>query len=149
LPLRNLRKEGKGMDHVERALELNRSGYNCAQSVFCAFSDITGVEEKTALSIAAGLGGGVRAGEVCGAVSGAALVLGALYPFCDSTDYEAKQRIASLAREFCARFKEKYGTVRCDELLKRTEGEEKRYKYCPDYVRDCAQLLEEMIAEQK
>lgn len=137
------------MDHAARALGINRGGYNCAQSVLCAFSDLTGLDEKTSLSIAAGLGGGVRSGEVCGAVSGAALVLGMLHPFTDSSDFEAKQRIASLTREFCARFREKYGTVRCDELLKRTEGEEKRYKYCPDYVRDCAQLLEEMIAEQK
>ena len=137
------------MDHVERALEINRSGYNCAQSVLCAFSDLTGLDEKTSLAIAAGLGGGLRSGEVCGAVSGAVLVLGMLYPFADSADFEAKQRIAALAKELCAGFKEKYGTVRCAELLKRTEGEEKRYKYCPDCVRDCAQLLEEMIAKQK
>ena len=137
------------MDHVERALEINRGGYNCAQSVLCAFSDLTGLDEKTSLAIAAGLGGGLRSGEVCGAVSGAVLVLGMLHPFTDSTDYEAKQRIASLAQEFCACFKDKYSTVRCNVLLTRTAGEEKRYKYCPDYVRDCAQLLEEMIAEQK
>ena len=77
------------MDHVARALELNQGGYNCAQSVLCAFSDLTGLEEKTALAIAAGLGGGLRSGEVCGAVSGAVLVLGALFPFDDSTDYDA------------------------------------------------------------
>ena len=29
----------------------------------------------------------------------------------------------------------------------RTAGEEKRYRYCGDYVRDCAALLDEMLAE--
>ena len=135
------------MDHVSRALEINRSCYNCAQSILCAFSDRTGLDEKTSLRLAAGLGGGLRSGEVCGAVSGAVLVLGALYPFEDSADQKAKQRIAALAREFCARFREKYGVLRCDELLERTAGQDKRYRYCPDYVRDCAQLLEEMIGE--
>ena len=137
------------MDHVARALELNQGGYNCAQSVLCAFSDLTGLDEKTALAIAAGLGGGLRSGEVCGAVSGAVLVLGALYPFDDSSDYHAKQRIAGLAREFCTRFREKYGVITCRELLERTAGMEKRYCFCPDYVEECAQLLEDMIAEQK
>ena len=136
------------MNHVERAMELTRGGYNCAQGVFAAFSDITGVSESDALRIAAGLGGGVRAGEVCGAVSGAALVLGAVYPFTASSDKDAKYRIANLAKDFCARFKEKYGTLTCTGLLERTAREEKRYRYCIDYVRDCAEQLEQMMAEQ-
>ena len=136
------------MDHVARAVEINRSGYNCAQSVLCAFSDLTGLSESDSLRLAAGLGGGLRSGEVCGAVSGAVLVLGAVYPFTDSADKAAKFRIADLAKEFCARFREKYGVVTCRELLERTAGEEKRYRYCIDYVRDCAELLEQMMAEQ-
>ena len=63
------------MDHVSKALELNRGGFNCAQSVLCAFSDVTGLGRDDSLRLAAGLGGGVRSGEVCGAVSGAVLVL--------------------------------------------------------------------------
>ena len=78
----------------------------------------------------------------------AALVLGAVYPFTDSSDKDAKYRIANLAKDFCARFKEKYGTLTCTQLLERTAGEEKRYRYCIDYVRDCAELLEQMMAEQ-
>ena len=136
------------MDHVARALELNRGGYNCAQSVLCAFSDLTGLEEKTALAIAAGLGGGCRSGEVCGAVSGGVLVLGMLFPFDDSGNYDAKQRIASLSREFCTRFCEKHGALTCRELLERTAGMEKRYCFCPDYVESCARLLDDMIGEQ-
>ena len=135
------------MDHVSKALELNRGGFNCAQSVLCAFSDVTGLGRDDSLRLAAGLGGGVRSGEVCGAVSGAVLVLGAAYPFTDASDKDAKYRIANLAKEFCARFREKYGVVTCRELLERTAGEEKRYRYCGDYVRDCVALLDEMLAE--
>ena len=44
----------------EKAVNNFKSGYNCAQSVFAAFGDITGIDEKTALEIAGGFGGGVK-----------------------------------------------------------------------------------------
>ena len=54
-----------------RAKELFLSGYNCAQSVLIAFSDMTGFDEKTSAMVASGFGGGMgRMREVCGAVSG-------------------------------------------------------------------------------
>ena len=34
------------MNRTEKALELRRNGYNCAQSVVCAFSDAVDVEEE-------------------------------------------------------------------------------------------------------
>ena len=36
------------MDHAQHAEELFRSGCNCAQAVFCAFGDVTGMEGVTA-----------------------------------------------------------------------------------------------------
>ena len=65
------------MTKSERAEELFRSGMNCSQSVFCAFADEFGMDAETAAKVACGLGGGVgRMREVCGAVTGASLVLG-------------------------------------------------------------------------
>ena len=41
-------------------------GLNCCQSVFAAFRDLTGLDEKTALKLSAPLGGGVgRMRELC------------------------------------------------------------------------------------
>ena len=61
----------------EKARELFKTGLNCSQSVVAAFADVLGLSEQTAARLSAGLGGGVgRQREVCGAVSGAAMVLG-------------------------------------------------------------------------
>ena len=47
------------MTEKERARELFLEGYNCSQSVFCAFCHRFGLDEETAKKISAGLGGGV------------------------------------------------------------------------------------------
>ena len=62
---------------VRRAEELFREGYNCSQSVLLAFADLTGADEALLGKLSIGLGGGVgRLREVCGAVSGMAMVAG-------------------------------------------------------------------------
>jgi hypothetical protein len=51
--------------------------YSCSQAVFSAFAPRYGLSDELALKIAAPLGGGMaRQGHVCGAVSGALMVLG-------------------------------------------------------------------------
>ena len=45
--------------YTERAAELFGKGFNCSQAVFAAFCDKFGMDEKTALKVASGLGGGV------------------------------------------------------------------------------------------
>ena len=63
--------------HEERAEAAFRRGMNCAQAVVLAFAADYGLDEALAAKVACGLGGGVgRAREVCGAVTGAAVVLG-------------------------------------------------------------------------
>lgn len=104
------------MDIREKALDYHKKGYNCAQAVIAACSELTGLDEKTALAISAGFGGGLRSGEVCGAISGAVMALGMAYPFVDGSDAEAKQKIAELAKQCVAAAAEKYGKVRCSEL---------------------------------
>ena len=62
------------MTHRTLAEQNFENGYNCAQAVLLAFSDLTGLEERTALSLASSFGGGMgRLREVCGAVSGMSL----------------------------------------------------------------------------
>ena len=57
------------------------NGKNCSQAVFTAFATDLGLTEDMALAVSAGLGGGVgRMREVCGAVSGSAMVVGLKYP---------------------------------------------------------------------
>lgn len=104
------------MNIQEKALAFHAQGYNCAQSVLLACAGYTGLDEKTALAISAPFGGGMRCGEMCGAVAGGLMALGLCCPFCDAADKNAKNEIASLARVFSAEFKEQLGCLRCLDL---------------------------------
>ena len=126
----------------EKAVEYHKSGFNCAQSVLCACGEYTGLDEKTALAISAGFGGGLRCGEVCGAVSGMVMAVGAAYPFTDAADAQAKEKIAALAKTICGEFMEKYGCLRCEEL----KGDGKR---CNEYIAACAAIAERIINEKE
>ena len=61
----------------EKAIESFRSGLNCSQAVVTAYSEQLNYDDKLALSISCGFGGGMgRLQETCGAVTGSFMVLG-------------------------------------------------------------------------
>lgn len=100
-----------------------KQGYNCAQSVVLAFIDKIGVEEKTALNLISGFGGGFgRMREVCGAVSGMVAVLSAVEGYNDPTDNEAKMELYKKIQTLMGKFKEVNGSYICHELLSLPEG---------------------------
>lgn len=144
-------------EHGKIAEKLFRQGYNCAQSVLMAFEDVTGLERETAAKLASSFGGGLgRMREVCGAVSGAAMVLGIAKGCSDPADHEAKKAHYHLIQECARRFKEKNGSIICRELLRGVpdiDGEipEKRtdeyYKKrpCAALVAMAAQITEELL----
>ena len=88
--------------------------FNCSQSVLSAFAAQYGLDKETALKLASPFGGGVaRRGEICGAVTGALLVLG----LARGADKPAgKDEIYRLSQEFMRLFEEKHGTLLCREL---------------------------------
>ena len=132
------------MNYREKAAFLHESGYNCAQSVAGAFCEITGVDEKQMLAIAGGFGGGVRCGEICGAVSGAVMVLGLLYPFDDGKNKAGKERIARLTKAFTKRFEERFGNLRCLDLIKASGKRD-----CRNYIMGSAEILADVIEKEK
>lgn len=148
------------MDHAEQAGKLFLEGYNCAQAVVCAFSDVTGIDEKSAAKLSSSFGGGMgRMREVCGTVSGALLVLGILYGYDDPKDYEAKKAHYQLVQDFARRFREINGTIICRELLKNVtvtpggQPEERTPEYykrrpCLRHVMEAASIVDEMCREQ-
>lgn len=146
------------MTPKDKARNYFLEGYNCSQSVFCAFCDRFGLDEETAKKISAGLGGGVgRMREVCGAVSASAMVLGSICAPTDGSDNESKMRNYELVRKFSDRFLERQASVVCREILKlgvKMENTAKpddrtaeyyRNRPCLKVVEDAAEILEEMI----
>ena len=135
------------MTRVEKAEELFRSGMNCSQAVFCAYADEFGMDEETAAKVSCGLGGGVgRTREVCGAVTGATLVLGMRHG-------PDKNVVYPLVQDFVAKFKSECGSVVCRELLAGTgatsggKPDERTQEYyrkrpCVELVKLAAGLVE-------
>lgn len=130
------------MSAKEKAAQYHAGGYNCAQSVLAAMGEYTGLDEKTALALSAGFGGGLRSGEVCGAISGGLMALGLVCPFNDSNDSEAKQKIAALAMQLVKCCRDEFGAVRCAEL--KASGVN-----CPALVQKMAEITESIILENK
>lgn len=156
-----LRKETNPMDHAQEARRLFMEGYNCAQAVACAFCDLTGLEVAAAARMASSFGGGMgRLREVCGAVSGALLVLGMLRGYSAPGDPQAKAEYYRQVQEFARRFREKNGSIVCRDLLRDvpvTPGGEPESRTSEFYARrpclrlvgEAAQILEEMLQEEK
>ena len=147
----------KMSEHKALAEKLFYDGYNCAQAVLLAFEDVTGLDKKTAAMLASSFGGGLgRMREVCGAVSGASMVLGIAKGYSNPDDREAKKAHYKLVQDFCAKFKEKNGSIVCRELLsgvEKTSGgvpetrTDSYYKKrpCPMLVADAAEILDEIL----
>ena len=92
-----------------------RSGYNCAQSVYMAFSDLYGMDPKMAGIISAPFGGGMgRLREVCGACTGMFLVAGLQLP---ADEPSKKGDSYKLVQELAEEFKTENGSIICRELL--------------------------------
>ena len=106
------------MSYAEKARELFKSGYNCAQAVVLAFEDVTGLDKAVATKLSSSFGGGMgRLREVCGAVSGCFTVLGILMGPEDPNDYGAKKAHYAIIQEAAAKFRHSNGSYICRELL--------------------------------
>ncbi len=143
------------------------SGYGCAQAVLLAFADVTGLDDETAARLASSFGGGMgRMREVCGAVSGALMVLGLVEGYSEPKDAAAKSAHYARVRDFAERFKarcierEKGGSIVCRELLAAAgvpheaggEAEARTAAYydkrpCPDLCAIAATIVQEMLGE--
>ena len=145
------------MNHVKKAVEYYNNNFNCSQGVFTAFATEMGMDEKLALKLATGFGGGERKGQLCGAVAGALMVIGLRCGHCDSENMEAKTNAYNVVTEFMNRFIKKNGSVVCRELLgydlskaedKLIIEEKNLFKtFCPKMIESAAEILDEMIAE--
>ncbi len=102
----------------EKAAALFRQGYNCAQSVFAAYSDLYGIDMGTALKIASSFGAGMgRMREVCGAVSGMFMLAGLATGTDDPRNTEGKKRNYDMVQRLAAEYKKTNGSIICRELL--------------------------------
>jgi C_GCAxxG_C_C family probable redox protein len=103
-------------DEVEA---LFRQGFSRSQAVIAVFAGDFGLERDTALKIAQGFGGGISlTDEICGALSGAVIVIGLRYGRTKAEDIAAKDRTYAAVQKFMSQFKERHnGETSCTRLV--------------------------------
>ncbi|MFI3277778.1 MAG: C-GCAxxG-C-C family protein [Rikenellaceae bacterium] len=127
---------------VSAARDYFAKGYNCAQSVVLAFEDIMELDENSLATLAAPFGGGLgRLREVCGAVSGMALVAGKLVPCYDPSDAQSKKDNYTFVQSLCGEFRSANGSIVCRELLGLAPIREEVEGWKPTKKRPCAELV--------
>ena len=146
------------MTRTEIALKLFGEKFHCSQAVLAAFAPELGLTEEQALRLGACFGTGMRKGEVCGACSGALMVLGMKYGQFNAADLDSRMRTNTVTDRFLARFAEDNGSYICNDLLgcdvRTPEGVQHALDnrlfvdFCPKMVASAVKLLEEIIAEQ-
>lgn len=143
------------MSKIEQAVERFKNGYSCSQAIFSTYAPIFDVPDELAIKISTGLGGGIgRTAGICGAVSGAVLVLGLKFGS-PKSDPQNKEMVYAKVREFLRLFNERHNTVNCRELLgcdistpegfNKARSENLFKTICPNYVRSSAEILEQLL----
>lgn len=132
---------------VEKALEYNKKGYNCAQAVTCTFCDEFGIKEEDAFRMSEGFGAGMGMLDMCGAVTGMIMVLGMENSVGDLQKGPAtKGDTLKKVKSYAEKFKEKNGSYYCKELKSGVDG--KPLCSCAQCIATAVELMEEYLAER-
>lgn len=129
------------MDHMALVRPLRadtKVHYNCCQSVLLTFAQEMGLTREEAYALGTYFNAGMRHGSVCGALSGAMMVLG-------MTGRGEEESLALLRQ-----FKEKHGATDCATLLRTAkERGEERKPHCDNLVYELVQALEDILDKEK
>lgn len=117
------------------AVSYHPQGNNCAQCVLKACAEFTGLDSDTAFAVANGFGGGLRSGEICGAISGGVMAIGL------AASKKGLTKINGIITEYVDTFRKEYGNVRCADLKKDAVP-------CDDLIRFGAEMAEKFIKEK-
>src|SRR5574340_429068 len=148
-------------DKTNLARQYHERGFNCAQSVLTAFAAEYGLSEETALRLSTGFGSGMgRLCEVCGALTGAFMVVGLKYGRAESdgTKYGPRtENTYRLVTEIAARFKERNISIYCRDLVghdlsspaerERAKQEGVFAKICSKCIEDATELVEQTLQD--
>ena len=147
------------MERKERALRCFADHLHCSQSILAAFSEECGISEETAFRLGSCFGSGMRRGNVCGACTGALMVLGLKYGETHAGDQEGRLRTNRLNDLMMDRFSEANGSCICNELLccdvRTPEGVQYARdnhlftEFCPKMVASAVDILEDIIKERQ
>ena len=94
-------------------------------------------------------------GETCGVVTGAFMLIGLKYGMTMADDEQRRVKAHSSVKEFAQEFKSRNGSITCRELLgcdistsegmRLAEENELFTTRCPKFVRDAAEIIEQIL----
>ena len=109
---------------------------NCAQAVIATYADIAGIDQETAMALGSAFGSGMGNMEgTCGALTGAAIVLGLV----KRDKVQARKSMIKIMNDFQTR----NGATQCKFL--KGVGTGKMLRSCEDCVADAAEFLEQYL----
>lgn len=143
------------MTHEEHALQIFDEKVNCSQSVLGAFAEELGLPLDLAMKVSQCFSAGMRKSEVCGAVSGALMVLGLKYSQSCADEAESKALSYQIANSFMDSFKNANGSYLCKEILGVDLSTDEGRSYaqdndvfhtiCPGMVVSAVKILKEIM----
>jgi len=135
-------------DKLKRAIEYHREGFNCAESIFLAFRERVAPElSPDTVRMATPFGGGLGyAGCLCGALTGAVMILGILEGR-TSVDVSRKRPYA-LSKELHNRFMDKFGSTCCRVLKSKQSGSNGGGASCAEIIMGTEEILSAFIRDR-
>ncbi|QHI72628.1 C-GCAxxG-C-C family protein [Aminipila terrae] len=130
-------------ERVKQALANHKKGYNCAQSVVCAYCDLFGIDEKTAFKMAEAYGLGMGTMGTCGAVTAMAMVAGMKLSDGNLQAPATKKNCYHMMQRMTDAFFEKNQSINCSEIKGMNDGPILRS--CDGCIEDAAKILENML----
>ena len=144
-------------ERSKQAVAFFYTGYNCAQSVACAYSDLAGFSVEKAYLATAGLGGGVGGMRLtCGALTAAAMIAGLSLGDYGPDDHEKKKELYAVVSTIGEAFTKKFESSCCYDLLtkagvdfsaqpKERSEEYYRKRPCANFIEYVSLLIEENV----
>lgn len=144
-------------ERVKLAVQNFESGFNCAQSVFLAYSDVFDLDLEMAKNMTVSFGGGVgRMREICGSISAMAMLAGFKYPVIDPLDQDARTRNYAMVQKMTEIFRSRNNAIICRDLMPDHNPatdpapslRTKKYyqiRPCTMYVADAARIAGQML----
>ncbi len=137
------------MDDLDRLMMLRQQGFYCSQIILLQGLEQLGKNNPDLIRAMHGLVGGLGfSGELCGALTGGASLLG-LYAGKGTPEQEEDLRLMFMIEDLVNWFKDEYseqfGGIRCEEIL--AGNSQNQAKRCPMMVIGVLQKVRELLVE--
>jgi C_GCAxxG_C_C family probable redox protein len=136
------------MDDLDQLMSLRQQGFYCSQIIMLQGLEMTGKSNPDLIRAMHGLSGGLGfSGELCGALTGGACLLG-LYAGKGTAEQPEDPRLDFMVMDLVKWFKAEYaqfGGIRCGEIL--AGDSQNQSKRCPILITGTLQKVKDLLVE--